>query len=63
MPYKDIASLPIRVLSLPNLGQQMWMRAFNRAVRTNTQSHAAQIAWDVLTVFYVRKNNKWKKRK
>ena len=63
MPDIKISELPIQVRNLPVLGQKMWLRARNRAIRTNTESKAYSIAWDVIRQFFVKKNNKWVKLK
>ena len=63
MPYKKLSELPKIVQNLPKLAQAMWMRVFNRAIKTYSDANAFRIAWDVVNQFYVKKNNKWTKRK
>jgi len=64
MPYSKISELPAQVKVLPRLAQQMWMRVFNRAVKTNSEEAAFKIAWSVVKQFYKKiKDGKWIKKK
>lgn len=63
MTYKKIEELPLQAKGLPILGQKMWMRVFNRAIRTNDKVNASKTAWQVIRQFYKLKSNRWVKRK
>lgn len=59
----DREGLPSPAKKLPILGQEMFLRVYNRTIKTAPRRKATEVAWSVIRQFY-KKNSKgkWMKR-
>lgn len=48
MPYKSVKDAPPAVQKLPAHAGKVWISAFNSAIKNNSESSAAAIAWSAV---------------
>lgn len=61
---KKIEDIPKTVKSLPSLGQHMWLRVYNRSIKTQGHSSAVETSWSIIRQFYKKtKKGKWARLK
>lgn len=59
MPYSKIQDLPKQVMSLPTQAKKIFLKAFNKASKDNSEEKAFKIAWSAVKKIYTKKKNKW----
>ncbi len=64
MTQLSIEKAPATVKALPSLAQQMWLRVYNRTIRSQSSSKSVEVSWSVIKQFYRKnKKGKWLKAK
>jgi cation transport regulator ChaB len=57
-----IDEIPKTVSPLPSLAKHMWLRVYNRTIKTRKPETAVDAAWSIVKQFYKRHpGGKWRK--
>lgn len=60
MKQLSIEQIPKAVKALPSVGQHMWLRIYNRTIKTNSHHKSSEISWRIIAQFYKKgKKGNW----